>query len=640
MVFCFGTNQKKFQALEFLPRLKSFLSCCEKRTPDRRLLLNKNGLTFCSHSTMSNFRKFVLPRLLTKRPDPCNDGIARFDCNKLSLKDRIGHGSFGDVYTADYQAPGTTTTETVVIKKMLNALDPEENKLFLKEVALLNSIDHRNVVKFMKVCHQPPAIMLEYVYFDFNIFGQDVRVNALSDFLLKINEHNCTGFQELVNHAATEIIDGLAYLHSHRIAHRDLKTANILVSNQHYISLSTDSEEFEQMYRKRPIACKLTDFGESRSLLIQTQAVLSSKTTTVDRGTVVFMAPELLVKEKLIQNASVANLILADLWALGMIFFTMLNPSLKTPYVIEVRSEGVNSQEQLKKFIRSLLEEQKHPLQDVKYDIDRATVWYDLEKVYRGFTNFDRNRRLSLQEAGHILRRRHERSRDLQVVNLKVSQATALEEFDARVAAGMEEHCKTKESMTTPSNDGTNACAFISVGVAESILHDTETEAFFENLPKAVEVTILSIPEEINKHRDMGKNYDILEAYEILRRQHLIRFPLQFSEELPYADGVFTYEGREKLFTKLCALGAERFVAIYTSDPFVLTIGCYKGKPFMIDTHPVAPPIGDGNGLLLIGNDNTPEVWMSICVSLWQRLHHGGVDPTTAQSLSVVQDWT
>ena len=51
------------------------------------------------------------------------------------------------------------------------------------------------------------------------------------------------------------------------------------------------------MYRERPIACKLTDFGESRSLLIQTQAVLSSKTTTVDRGTVVFMAPELLVKE-------------------------------------------------------------------------------------------------------------------------------------------------------------------------------------------------------------------------------------------------------------------------------------------------------------------------------------------------------
>ena len=125
---------------------------------------------------------------------------------------------------------------------MLNALDPEENKLFLKEVALLNGLDHRNVVKFMKVSHQPPAIMLKYVYFDFNIFGRDVRVSALSDLLLKINEHNCTGFQEVVNDAAsTKIIDGLAYLHSQGIANKDLETANILVSNQHYISLSTDS---------------------------------------------------------------------------------------------------------------------------------------------------------------------------------------------------------------------------------------------------------------------------------------------------------------------------------------------------------------------------------------------------------------
>ena len=70
-------------------------------------------------------------------------------------------------------------------------------------------------------------------------------MSALSEFLLKINEHNCTEFQKLVNHAAMEIMYDLAYLHSHRIAHRDLKMANILVSNLHYILLSTDSEEFE-----------------------------------------------------------------------------------------------------------------------------------------------------------------------------------------------------------------------------------------------------------------------------------------------------------------------------------------------------------------------------------------------------------
>jgi len=54
----------------------------------------------------------------------------------------------------------------------------------------------------------------------------------------------------------------------------------------------------------------------------------------------------------------------------------------------------------------------------------------------------------------------------------------------------------------------TNTCAYLSVGVAEGILHDTETEAFLENLSKAVEATILSLPEEINKQCDIGKTYE------------------------------------------------------------------------------------------------------------------------------------
>ena len=69
----------------------------------------------------------------------------------------------------------------------------------------------------------------------------------------------------MVCHAATEIIDGLGYLHNQRIAHRDRKPANILVSNQHYNSLSVEDEEFGPTYQARPIACKLTDFGEISS---------------------------------------------------------------------------------------------------------------------------------------------------------------------------------------------------------------------------------------------------------------------------------------------------------------------------------------------------------------------------------------
>ena len=48
------------------------------------------------------------------------------------------------------------------------------------------------------------------------------------------------------------------------------------------------------------------------------------------------MAPELLVKEKLVQCASIDDLILSDFCALGMIVFMMINPSLKCPYIHKI----------------------------------------------------------------------------------------------------------------------------------------------------------------------------------------------------------------------------------------------------------------------------------------------------------------
>ena len=71
----------------------------------------------------------------------------------------------------------------------------------------------------MAVCHQPLAMILKYVYFDFYLFGQAVRVTTLFEFLLKIYEQNCGGFHDLVCHVATEVIEGLGYLHNQRIAH-------------------------------------------------------------------------------------------------------------------------------------------------------------------------------------------------------------------------------------------------------------------------------------------------------------------------------------------------------------------------------------------------------------------------------------
>ena len=69
--------------------------------------------------------------------------------------------------------------------------------------------------------------MLEYIYFDFKPFGQDIQVGALSDFLLETDHANCEGFHDLVHHRAKEIIQGLPYLLSNEIR---TETSKALIS--------------------------------------------------------------------------------------------------------------------------------------------------------------------------------------------------------------------------------------------------------------------------------------------------------------------------------------------------------------------------------------------------------------------------
>ena len=130
-----------------------------------------------------------------------------------------------------------------------------------------------------------------------------MRVHSLANFLLQIDGFDCEGLFDLVNHAAKEIIHGLAHLHSKGIADRDLKPANVLINNQHYCTLS-DEYEISQQFESRPVACKLTDFGESHSLIVQTQSFVASRTNNIDRGTVVFEAPELFVKGAVSRQSS------------------------------------------------------------------------------------------------------------------------------------------------------------------------------------------------------------------------------------------------------------------------------------------------------------------------------------------------
>ena len=188
-----------------------------------------------------------------------------------------GKESFGVVWEANHR-----DQDTVVIKKLPESKESgEDQKEFVKEARMLYNVNHDNIVKFKAFFQNPYAIMLEYVCFDFAVFGDecDKRLHSLREFLAFVDkEQVLEDLNEygIITKIANDVANGLCYLHSKDIVHRDL-TANVLVSNQHYSNMAS-KEDVAKAFQEAPILCKVTDFGESRSRLVQTALVLHSRT--------------------------------------------------------------------------------------------------------------------------------------------------------------------------------------------------------------------------------------------------------------------------------------------------------------------------------------------------------------------------
>ena len=60
-------------------------------------------------------------------------------------------------------------------------------------------------------------------------------------------------FQGIGNYIASDIINGLHYMHANGIVHRDIKPSNILVSNQHYYN--EHGSQLNEIFLKQSIAC-------------------------------------------------------------------------------------------------------------------------------------------------------------------------------------------------------------------------------------------------------------------------------------------------------------------------------------------------------------------------------------------------
>ena len=305
--------------------------------------------------------------------------------------------------------------------------------------------------------------------------------------------------------------------------------------------------------------------------------------------------------------------------------------------------------------LEKMIECQTKPRPQEKYSGKQRKEWKELWEIYETCTVFEQTERPNIEDIverlhlrkspSHAERRSGESSeRD---VHLKVSQALFFEKCSEiaanQIQAGLvldQTEINQLNSYITSGN-ATNSCKFLCLQIAESILRaNVSSTISWKDVAEISESVILTLPDDVNDIRQVSLTYDVMEAYTILRNANLLSSDYTFTEELPYAFGVFSKEGKAKLSEKIKELrknSGETFVALYTCEPYTLLLGFILGSLFILDTHAVPEDCGGmETGMVNIFHGPPEEASTSACLWLWKRLESAGVQ-NGPQSLSVMK---
>ena len=263
----------------------------------------------------------------------------------------------------------------------------------------------------------------------FGPFGLNHQISNLLEFLNTLDR--IEGETEAFEHflpvfpkAAKDVAEGLCFLHSNDIVHRDLKPSNVLVSNRHYCKKDISADQLPSVFADCPVVCKLTDFGESRSTLLQTASIIHAKTMNIERGTKPYMAPEIILEGKL-NYATMDDLKAIDIWALGMTFFSIINPDVEFPYEMELNSSSEKAPDLASKFeklLKEMIANKSKPQSSKKYQQRQLKEWGQLDKLYHKCTAFDAFLRPSAEDVLMKLNGKVEKEPSV------LSEGTSLEE--------------------------------------------------------------------------------------------------------------------------------------------------------------------------------------------------------------------
>ncbi|XP_036384156.1 tyrosine-protein kinase JAK2-like isoform X2 [Megalops cyprinoides] len=236
-----------------------------------------------------------------------NQEPAQFEERHLIFLQQLGKGNFGSVEMCRYDPLQDNTGEVVAVKKLQHST-AEHLRDFEREIEILKSLQHDNIVKYKGVCYSAGRrnlrLIMEYLPF-----------GSLRDYLIKNKDR--IDHKKLL-HYASQICKGMDYLATKRYIHRDLATRNILVESE--------------------LRVKIGDFGLTK-VLPQDKEYYTVKEP--GESPIFWYAPESLTESKF----SVAS----DIWSFGVVLYELFTHSDKTcsPPAVFMSMMGSDKQGQL-----------------------------------------------------------------------------------------------------------------------------------------------------------------------------------------------------------------------------------------------------------------------------------------------------
>jgi serine/threonine protein kinase/lipoprotein NlpI len=276
---------------------------CQHENPDDTLYCGKCAAPLKSVGDVSVTKTLITSKISLQKGSVLAE--------RYTIIEELGRGGMGVVYKAE----DTKLKRTVALKLLPPELThiPEVKDRFKREAQAAAALDHPNICTVYEFDETDRANFISMAYIE----GQSIK---------KKIEQGPLGLEQVMK-IAGQVAEGLQAAHENDIVHRDIKSANIMVTEKGQT--------------------KIMDFGLAR---IAGTTLLTQKGTAM--GTIAYMSPEQAQGREVDHRT--------DIWSFGVMLYEMFTGKL--PF------HGEHEQA----VIYSLLKEKPEPISNLKPEIPES----------------------------------------------------------------------------------------------------------------------------------------------------------------------------------------------------------------------------------------------------------------------------